>query len=311
MKNLSEEELFVLYNIKNKKYINLHLLRSKNFIENFPNLWNLILDIKGETISEKIYNYIFIDKNFDCKSCGCDTKFLSYKRGYREFCSKKCSNNDLELINKRSENYKINNLNKYGVENTSKLESVKNKTKNTCLKKYQETTPLKNLKIKEKIKITCIKKYGVDNPSKSEEVKRKKIKKYIQKYGVDNPSKSDEVKEKIKKVRIKNGSYYNLTDEEYKNLKSYRASVSYYTNKTYIEFKDEINPLNLIRGIKNYHIDHIFPISEGWKNNIDPKHLSNKNNLRIILAKENREKSNKTNMTLKEFYELIKLNKNE
>ena len=65
---------------------------------------------------------------------------------------------------------KNTNLLKYGVENPSQLESVKDKKKNTCMVNYGVSSPLKSAAIKDKVKATCLEKYGVDNPRKSSNV---------------------------------------------------------------------------------------------------------------------------------------------
>lgn len=44
------------------------------------------------------------------------------------------------------------------------------------------------------------------------------------------------------------------------------------------------------RGFKKYDIDHIVPISYGYKNNISPKLIGSFDNLRIISNDENKEK---------------------
>lgn len=68
----------------------------------------------------------------------------------------------------------------YGVDNISKLESVRDDRRNN----------FKSEDFKNKSKETCLKKYGVDNPSKSEIVKNKKMETTFRNYGVNNPSQS-------------------------------------------------------------------------------------------------------------------------
>ena len=126
-------------------------------IKNLPNLYNHIKDSLGEKISEKVY--LLENERGSCKMCAGKVKFLSISRGYREYCSKKCSNNDKNLIKKKLKNYKKNNLEKYGVDNPSKLDSVKEK-----LSKSKSKLDYK--KINKKFKESFIEKYGVDNPSK-------------------------------------------------------------------------------------------------------------------------------------------------
>jgi len=49
------------------------------------------------------------------------------------------------------------------------------------------------------------------------------------------------------------------------------------------------------RGWKDYHLDHIFPISMGFYRNIPPEKIGNIKNLRFIHHKENMSKGNTIN----------------
>jgi len=63
----------------------------------------------------------------------------------------------------------------------------------------------------------------------------------------------------------------------------------------------ENQPLHLLenhkkRGWKKYHLDHIYPISKGYENEIPPHKIGNIKNLRFIYYKQNMKKgSNITN----------------
>lgn len=118
-------------------------------------------------------------------------------------------------------NYKKTSIEKYGVENPSKLPSVINKAKNTCLKKYgvdnasksehikdliRKTNKASDEKTRQKYRNTCLKKYGVDNAAKSELVRNKTEKTNIERYGVKAPCQN----EKIFKKCFKNIKYDNI-----------------------------------------------------------------------------------------------------
>lgn len=60
-------------------------------------------------------------------------------------------------------------MSKYGVDNISKLEWVKEKKIETSLANYGTKHTLQSEIIKDKIKNTCLEKYGVDNPTKLRE----------------------------------------------------------------------------------------------------------------------------------------------
>jgi hypothetical protein len=179
--------------------LNSNSVKESWVISNLPNLYNFIKDNFGSTISEKIY-LLKNKKNF-CKVCNSDVEFLSYKRGYRIYCSKKCSNSDIDLINSKLEIYKATCINKYGVDNASKSALVIDKIKES--RKLIDYGSI-NIKSKE----TFLKKWGVDNPSKLEHVKKKKEKTNIDNWGVSNPFKSESIKDKIRKTNIEKYGYY-------------------------------------------------------------------------------------------------------
>lgn len=164
--------------------------------KNLPNLYNFIFELNGESFSEKVFLYLnSFDKVGKCKICNNTTKFLSISRGYRTYCSKKCSNNDIELVEKKLDNFKKNCLEKWGVDNPMKNGEV--------VKRLIEVQKTQNLEEKkEKIKKVFLEKWGVDNPSKLDWVKEKKIKTTLKKYNVKNPFQSEEIKNKIVKTNL-------------------------------------------------------------------------------------------------------------
>jgi hypothetical protein len=80
--------------------------------KNLPNLYEFFLDKLGDSFSERVFIHNH-DKVF-CKVCNNPTKFLSYNRGYRIYCSKKCSNSDSELCEKKIKVYEKTCLDKWG-----------------------------------------------------------------------------------------------------------------------------------------------------------------------------------------------------
>lgn len=118
------------------------------------------------------------------------------------------------------------------------------------------------------------------------------------KNGMFGKKHSDETRKKISDVIItggscsgeKNGNYNKDLDRE--GIKSYRSKVMRLSRKTYKDFKDEINPDNLEISSNKFHLDHIIPISLGFKHKIDPEIMSNKINLQILFYKHNIKKGN-------------------
>jgi hypothetical protein len=67
----------------------------------------------------------------------------------------------------------------------------------------------------------------------------------------------------------------------------YSTKARRLTEKTYQMHKDEINPLNLKRGYRTYHLDHKMPIIEGFLQGIPVEVIAAKENLQILKAEVN------------------------
>jgi hypothetical protein len=80
-------------------------------------------------------------------------------------------------------------MDEYGVDNISKLDSIKLERKGN----------FDTENFKKKARKTWLEKYGFDNPSKSNYIKEKKENTLLQNYGVRNPSHSTEIFEKSQK----------------------------------------------------------------------------------------------------------------
>lgn len=252
MSETIENELLIYFQKNKENYI-----KESWVSKNLPNLYQYLSDKEGQTISEKIY-LLSNSKNY-CKVCQKDTKFLSYDRGYRDYCSKKCSNNDEELTLIKTSSAKKTNMEKYGVDNPSKLDIIKSKisksklninyeeinlkTKNTVFKKYGVYNLSQLDSIKEKKKKTTYKNWGVDNPFQSEEIKEKVKNKMLDKHGVNHPLKSKKIIDSMKKTNIQKWGVDNYTKtNEYKELmfEKYRSGsikTNLNTNINYVSYK--------------------------------------------------------------------------
>ena len=85
-----------------------------------------------------------------------------------EVISKRETNNELKYGSKNSfqfskDTIKKTMMDKYGVDNPLKVDSIKEKVFATNTEKYGFKSPMMNPEISEKIKITCQERYGVDN----------------------------------------------------------------------------------------------------------------------------------------------------
>ena len=106
----------------NSRYIKIH----------YPNEYKIIINYKGNSFAEKLYNYLYNSPNHTCKVCGKETNFHKLTKGYFEYCSVACSYKSKE----RSDKSKKTTLERYGVENPSQSEEIKQKKRETFRKKF-------------------------------------------------------------------------------------------------------------------------------------------------------------------------------
>jgi len=128
-----------------------------------------------------------------CDVCG-DKKYLSYKMylknisKYNKYsCSRKCCQFKTEQTC----------IKKYGVNNPSKSEIIKNRIKETNNIRYGVDYTFQSEEIKNKIKITNIDRYGVEYPQQNKHILQKSNETNLIKYGFKRSSENNEVKEKI------------------------------------------------------------------------------------------------------------------
>jgi len=154
-----------------------------------------------------------------CNTSNCVNDFnktfrqLKVSGSYCNFCTK--NNKKINTENTCLKNYGVksvfqckeirNNMtksiiDKYGVDNVSKLQEIQMKKENTCMKNHGVKVSFNSSKIKEQITNTYIEKYGVDNPFKSDTIKTQIKQTNLQKYGVENPQQNKIIKNKTKKT---------------------------------------------------------------------------------------------------------------
>jgi hypothetical protein len=91
---------------------------------------------------------------------------------------------------------------KYGVENASQLEEVKQKKKKTTMSNHGVENPFQLKHVREKVKSNNIEKYGVEYLLCSAEFKEKSTNTLVQRYGVENPFQLDHVRENRDKAML-------------------------------------------------------------------------------------------------------------
>ena len=126
--------------------------------------------------------------------CGNTTNYVKNLKQYKQYCSRSCPEMKKILQEKRVKS----NLEKYGVENTSSLESTRKKVKQTNIKKYGCENPNQNKEVLNKRKTTNLEKYGFEVALQNKEIREKAKQTNIKKYGSEYYFSSKNGKEKIK-----------------------------------------------------------------------------------------------------------------
>lgn len=232
----------------------------------------------GWSLFQKAFHELYLEGSADpvlCPVCRINPlKFTGLRNGYTQNCSASCRNRNPEFLRK----YKNACLAKYGTEFASQSTEFRNTVKNTCMEKY-----------------------GVDSVMKVNKIKDKLKEVFIEKYGFDNPSKSKDVTAKIRKSRISSGDW--IADEDRTDLEKYRLEVKKVSARSYHDHYYKINPDDLTRSRYEYHLDHIFSVEEGFKQDIPTEVIGHWTNLRMLWHLDNSVKNTKCHKTLEQLIE--------
>ena len=161
---------------------------------------------------------------------------------------------------------------KYGVENSFQLEISKEKSKQTCLEKYGAENAAQSEIVQKKIKQTCLEKYGVENATQVKEVKDKIKQTCLEKYGVDNAAKCPEIQDKINNTKTKNGTHNTSIPEN----KSYILLKEKYYNVVR-QYKSKVYPFNCDFYIPN--LDLYIECNYSWLHGFHPFNENNKEDI--------------------------------
>lgn len=94
----------------------------------------------------------------------------------------------------------------------------------------------------------------------------------------------------------------------FENKEDYFIFVRALTERNYNVFYNIINPKGLKRGFKkNNHLDHIYSISQGFKDKINPYHIAHPCNLQMLKVRDNKKKSADCGHTKEQLNEKIEL----
>jgi hypothetical protein len=180
--------------------------------------------------------------------------------------------------------------NKYGTDNVSKCKEIIEKIKNKMFEIDSETglTIIETSKLKRET--TYLERYGFKHYFQTDEFKEKYKNKMLEKYGYENYFQTDIFLNSIGKKRIENKS----------DFQKYSNKIRFLTEKTFNSNFDIICHL-FFRG-KEYHLDHIYSIYDGFINSVDPLIMSSIVNLQLLPKKTNLEKSSNSWQTIDELY---------
>lgn len=278
------------------------------FCKKYPNFLSSYTEYKYFLLNR--YKNDYIDKLF-CSACGINrVKFISMKKGYRRFCSYKCSNSSEDMKQKRQElktqsiqkKYGVSNifqvqsikddikqtlLIKYGCENISQNADIKNKKKETLMKNYNVEVPYKSAEIRERGIKTSLERYGTTHPMKNIDVQEKLKIVFLEKYGVDNPMKNQEIQSKLSKIISSNDVRQKVYDTHIKNNSFNKSSTEdeiyeilteiFGNENVYRQYMDERYPFSCDFYIKS--IDLFIEFNGTWTHGGEPFDTENSDHL--------------------------------
>ena len=169
-----------------------------------------------------------------CDYCKCNVLQLPYRQYLKTLKTngKTCCKNCKGAKNKES------TLKKYGVENISQLDNVKQKKKETTLMHYGVESPLQSKEILDKLQNTCLDKYGKHCSFMNEEVREKHKKTLLEKYGVDHIWKIEEVKKKVDETIKTKYDVDNISCNEEIKEKKRQSSLKKYGTEYVLQSKE-------------------------------------------------------------------------
>jgi len=108
------------------------------------------------------------------------------------------------------------------------------------------------------------------------------------------PCKKCGAKERTDIARAAFVAKYGLDPARIDEWEIYLKTTRRLTEKNYHLHKATINPLNLDRGMDTYHLDHKFPIIEGFLQGHPPEFIARPENLQMLTATANLSKGRTT-----------------
>ena len=186
-----------------------------------------------------------------CLTEGCEE---ICSKGFREFLKIGCYCKKCSQIN-RIQKLKMTIYDKYGVDNISQVQEIKDKKTNTTLKNWGVENPFQSEEVKTKSKETCLEKYGFENPCLNKKVREKIQQTCLEKYGVTHQSKSEEIKQKKIESSLKNwGTEHTLQNKEIRKKGTSTIIEKY--GVTHQSKSEEIKQKKIETSLKNWGTEH-------------------------------------------------------
>lgn len=138
-----------------------------------------------------------------------------------------------------------------------------------------------------------------DKSTYTDEQKQKCQATWIAKYGVDNPFKCPAIKQHLLAMRKAQEDAKNIDRTA---LQIYYNAVKLVTNENWYKEFLRINGEGPCKRNNTVHLDHIYSISEGFKNNIPPYVIGHWTNLRLLPKIENSSKGARCAKTIDELF---------
>lgn len=242
-----------------------------------------------------------------CVVCGSsDVGFIGLTQGYNKTCGHKCgcTHHRAKLKNdpERHDEF-VKKLSKLQTkvwadrEVTGEKKIIFEKVSDTLTKSVAEMSPEERKK-----------KFGWLN-NLSQEEKEKWISEVMVNTGSHLWARTATLQEKIDMWSKRNATKLGISVDEYlekiKNItdkESYRDICRTLTDRTYTEYKDQIDPLRLRSD--EWHLDHKFSIMQGFLNGVDPEIIASPHNLEIVSRTENCSKHSNCSITLEQLMEM-------
>ena len=211
--------------------------------------------IENNLTPKQCFDILYPEKIKKCQYCGKESEFKSFSLGYKDICdSKECKHKHrIETVTKT-------NLEKYGVENVSQLESIKKKKTETVFKHYGVYDYLNS----EQNKHNMYDENGVQK-AQSKEAKEKRKKTLLERYGTTDIFKinnghekalSKEGREKAKQTLLKNHGVTSTWKLQKTKDTIKKTNLEKYGETSYSktdEFKEKLKVYNIEKyGVENY-----------------------------------------------------------